>query len=436
MTGESWRRLGARAGELPPQRLFLALGLVAGLLTVILTPPFEGADEPAHLRRAFQLSDGRIIAQKTDDGVGGMLPPSLRLRRPAAGPRVFVDFRNTAVYAPAPYLPHALALLVGRAAALGPAGQLYVARLAGLAASLWLVVAAIRVTPVAKHVFVLLALMPMSIRQMSLVTADSVTNGFSFLLLALCLRLALTPASSSPSASVVPLALCCLVVSLSKLAYLPLVFLYFLIPPARLGGARRYAIGFLIVGGLSILAGALWLWLIRDLYVAQKIAPTADPAAQTAFILAHPLRYGRILLADLYHNGATYLRHCLGYAGPMPHLLAWPHLAIVALVALLDGRKDAALDLRAKGLVLAVFACTYVSINTLNYLGWNPVASTRIRFVQGRYYLPIAPLPFLLLSNRRLASLLPEGRLGKLSGAIAALFSVVVIRNLLRWYGI
>jgi uncharacterized membrane protein len=133
----------------------------------------------------------------------------------------------------------------------------------------------------------------------------------------------------------------------------------------------------------------------------------------------------------------TYVRHCLGYAGPVPHNLAWPHLAFVTLVALVDGRRDAALDLRAKGLVLAVFLCTYVSINTLTYAGVNAVGSGKIEFVQGRYYLPIAPLPFLLLSNRRLPALVPEDKLGKLCAAVAALFSIVTIRYVVwGWYGV
>jgi uncharacterized membrane protein len=425
------------ATTLPPERILLALGLAAGLLTAALTPPFEGADEAAHLRRAYQLSEGTILAERTDDGVGGFLPPSLRLRRPAEGRRVFVDFRNTAVYAPPPYLPHALVLVLGRTVGLTPVALLYLARLAGLAASLWLVSLAIRVTPIAKHVFLLLALLPMSTRQMSLVTADSVTIGASFLLIAMCLRFALAPVARSAGSSVSRLALCSLVVSLAKIAYIPLAFLYFLVPAANLGGRRRRAIGFLVVGGLSVAALVGWFWLIRDLYVAQHIAPTADPRRQTAFILVHPLRYARVLLVDLRHNGEMYLRHCMGYAGTLPRILALPHLAILALVALLDGRKDVSLDLRAKALIVAVFACTYASINTLNYLGWNPVGSARIRFVQGRYFLPIAPLPFLLLSNRRLPSLLSERRLGLLSACAAALFSIVAVRYLvLRRYGV
>jgi uncharacterized membrane protein len=439
MIPQPWRLRRARPGEskLSPERVFLAVGLAAGLFTILLTPPFEGADEPAHWRRAYQLSEGGILAARYDDGVGGFLPPSIRLRRPAEGERVFVDFRNTAVYSPAPYLPHALAVALGRAVALQPAPLLYLTRLAGLAAALGLGFLAIRVTPIAKHVLLLLSLAPMAVRQMSLVSADSVTNGASFLLLALFLRLSLVSASWSAGSSIGAVTLCSLVVSLSKIAYFPLSFLYFLIPAAHLGGRRRRALGFLVLAGVGTAAVAAWFWLIRDLYVTQPIAPTADPGRQAAFILTHPLRYAGVLLGDLYHNGETYLRHCMGYAGRLSRPFAFLHLAVVALVAFVDGRKDVAVERQGKWLIVFAFACTYALINTLNYLGWNPVGAPAIRHIQGRYYIPIIPLPFLLLSNRRFAFLVPDRRLTVLSGCLAALFAALGVRALvLRWCGV
>jgi uncharacterized membrane protein len=426
----------SRESRLSPERIFLAIGLAAGLLTILLTPPFEGADEPAHWRRAYQVSEGQILAEKHDGGAGGFLPPSIRLRRPAEGERVFVDFRNTAVYSPVPYLPHALAIALGRAVDLQPVPLLYLARLVGLAAALGLGFLAIRVTPIGKRVFLLLALAPMPIRQMSMVSADSVTNAACLVFLAMFLRLSLVPTSSPARSSTGALTSSVLVVSLSKVAYFPLSFLYFLIPRAQLGSQRRQAIGFLVLAGVGAVASVAWFWLVRDLYVVQSIAPTADPGRQAAFILAHPLRYAGVLLGDLHHNGERYLRNCLGYSGRLSRPLVFLHLAAAALVALVDGRKDVALDRNGRALIVFTFACVYVLVNTLNYLGWNPVGAASIRFVQGRYFIPIGPLPFLLLTNRRFAGLVPGRRLTALSGCLAASVAAVGVRALVvRWGG-
>jgi uncharacterized membrane protein len=190
------------------------------------------------------------------------------------------------------------------------------------------------------------------------------------------------------------------------------------------------------VVGLGVAGVGAWLWLIGDLYAAQRIAPDADPGRQTAFILVDPIRFGRLLLADLTHNGAAYLWQGLGYAGTASPVIAWSHLAVLIVVALLDGRADVSLDRRGRGLIVAVAAATYALVTTTNYLAWNPVGAATVSFVQGRYYIPIAPLPLLLLSNRRLASLVPAPCLTAVAASAALLFAGVAVRNLFqRWYG-
>ena len=41
-----------------PEAAFLVIGALAGVLFILLTPPFGGADEPAHWYRAYQVSEG------------------------------------------------------------------------------------------------------------------------------------------------------------------------------------------------------------------------------------------------------------------------------------------------------------------------------------------------------------------------------------------
>jgi uncharacterized membrane protein len=429
-----------------PATAFLVIGAVIGVLFMAVTPPFGGADEPAHWYRAYQVSEGSIRAERQGDRVGGFLPTSLRLSRhdrpwrgaPAplrTDERAFVDFRNTALYAPVPYVPHAVAIAAGRVAGLPPLALFYLARAAGLAAALALAFLAIGITPLGKRTFLLLALTPMAVRQMSLVTVDSVTNGASLLFLALCLRRALASGWPPGTGATGALALSSLVLSLSKIAYVPLALLS-LLPAAEGDGRRRAWPGALAVVGLGVAGVGAWLWLIGDLYAAQRIAPDADPGRQTAFILADPIRFGRLLLADLTHNGAAYLWQGLGYAGTASPVIAWSHLAVLIVVALLDGRADVSLDRRGRGLIVAVAAATYALVTTTNYLAWNPVGAATVSFVQGRYYIPIAPLPLLLLSNRRLASLVPAPCLTAVAASAALLFAGVAVRNLFqRWYG-
>ena len=289
----------------------------------------------------------------------------------------------------------------------------------------------------AKHVLLLLALSPMGLRQMALLTADSLTIAYAFLFIAIVLRLALVPGAARQRAWIVALASCTGALTLAKLAYAPMALLVLICPPAQFRDPRRHRAVVLGTVGLSALAAIAWLVAIRNLYVPQPIAPDADPARQVAFILAHPLRYAAILYGDLRRNLGGYVFACLGYAGHVPWLFGWAHIAALSGVALLDCGRPRPLEWWAKLVLLAVAIATYALITTLNYLGWSPVGALRIGFIQGRYYLPIAPLLFLLLSNRRFATAVSARRLTLWSSWFAIGAALITLYGLARrWYGL
>ena len=387
-----WRGLLAT-----PESVFLAVGLVVGSIFIAVTPPFEGTDEPAHCYRAYQISSGGWRAERRDDRVGGDLPASLRPHHrevaalAPAGEREFIDFRTTAPYSPIAYLPQALAIGLGRSLGLSPVALLYCARLAGLAAALTLVSLAIRSAPMAKHVLLLLALSPMGLRQMSLLTADGLTNAYAFLFIAIVLRLVLVSGSARQSAWIVALAACAGALTLAKLAYAPMVLLVLICPPAQFRDSRCHRAMELATLGVSALAAIAWLIAVRDLYLPQPIAPDADPARQLAFILSTRCAMPQSLRRRAPQSGPLCVR-VFGYAGTVPAPFGWLHLAALGCVASLDCGRPRPLGWRAKLVLLAVASATYVLINTFQLPGWSPVAALRIGFIQGRYYLPIAPL--------------------------------------------
>src|SRR5438128_2418991 len=54
---------------------FILAGL--GVLLVFLVPPFQSPDEQTHFYRAYQLSEGHLIANRLSYGAGDTLPKSL-----------------------------------------------------------------------------------------------------------------------------------------------------------------------------------------------------------------------------------------------------------------------------------------------------------------------------------------------------------------------
>ena len=62
---------------LKPQEVFVSFAIVFGILTVLITPPFQGPDEPAHFFRVYQLASGTFFPVTNSNRVGGYIPISL-----------------------------------------------------------------------------------------------------------------------------------------------------------------------------------------------------------------------------------------------------------------------------------------------------------------------------------------------------------------------
>jgi len=61
-----------------PEKVFLVVSLIFWILFCLVTPPFQVVDEDAHFYRAYQVSEGGILAERGWKTVGGFLPKSLK----------------------------------------------------------------------------------------------------------------------------------------------------------------------------------------------------------------------------------------------------------------------------------------------------------------------------------------------------------------------
>jgi uncharacterized membrane protein len=178
-------------------------------------PPLQAPDEPNHFLRSLQVSTLHFTPEINNNHLGGTLPSAcsdfiqyygafirnngqkkLVLEDYALGLKQTIDvsqqsftpFSNTALYAPIAYLPQAIGMAIGTYFQTPPLVLLYLGRLLNLFAWSILVYWSITLLPFNKWLFVLLALLPMSIFQAASLSADTTTNGLSFLLTSVFLR--------------------------------------------------------------------------------------------------------------------------------------------------------------------------------------------------------------------------------------------------------
>ncbi len=423
-----------------PQRAFLWLALLGGTILVFVNPPLQGPDEFAHLLRAYHVSEGKLFARVAEQRLGDELPESLTTRRFAPfwnaplqpdtrfrlehfaslasvpldpQKRRFRDFNNTAIYSPVCYAPQALALIPARGFEARPLALLYVGRLAGLAAWAALVAAAIRITPVGRWLFVALALTPTSWIQATVVSADGMTNGLSFLMLAASLRSILVAAAVLTPRGILRLTSLAVALALTKFVYVPVALLALLIPAERFGSARARWRALGAASGVVLVASIGWasavgrLVLSYDQYDPKRrdsvaLVRGADLHAQLDGVLEHPQQFLRALVASPPRD-----RLWLGLPGqidwnivlPREFALSW--LALLLVVARNDETVTVALSALHRVSMVAVAAVSVVLLYLLHYLTWTPVGAAHVDGVSGRYLVAISPAMFLALSSSR-----------------------------------
>lgn len=438
---------GAAVTGVRPERVFLVVGAVFGLLFLFVTPPFQAPDEYAHFYRAFQVAQGGLLAQRHDGVLGGWLPVSVLTTAERAAPgiafhpekkerledllaliemplaparRSFVGFPNTACYVPFLYLPQAAAIGVGRLLGLAPILLTYTGRAGNLAAWLCLGHLALTVTPIMRWPMLLLLLMPMSLFEAASLSADAMTNAVSFLFTAYCVRFAVRETDRIGSREWALLTLLCATVAVSKQVYLPLGALVLWIPARKFGDRRRRIVCLVVAGAVTVLAWGAWTSWVAKTRV--ELLPYTSVPGQIAFIRHHPGQFLRIVFTTLSDHPSNQLRSFVGILGwldtPLPNRFIKSYYFMLALAALATGRPGIRVSARQRLLAIAVAAACVLALLVVCYVIWTRAGGPIIEGIQGRYFIPLSPLACVVLYNR---SWTIESRLW---GPIVAAYSV------------
>lgn len=417
-----------------PERSFLFLSILFGLLFTFITPPLHVTDEPAHFYRSYHLSEGNLYGKKENNSSGDYLPSSLKFlamevvrdipfhyenklspdtllaqfSRPLnPDDREFADFRGSVVYSPVPYLPQVIGVSIGRLLTASPIVIFYLGRLANLIVWISLTYFAIRITPVFKWVFLLLALTPVSITLGASLSADAFTHGLSFLIIGTFLYLSIGPVQTMQRRHFAVLILFAILLGLSKQVYVLLIGLYFLIPVKKVGSWKRYLFWSVILFLSALLPMILWTLSVRGLVLANEVELAPQPAEQVRLILEKPLRYLKVLYRSIRTQEEFIIHTYVGILGwtdtPLPP--GWYTSFVVAALgsALLDQSINKRVSLSNKLVLGLTFAAGVFSLAMISYVMWSSPGAAHINGLQGRYFIPFAPLLLLLMYNSTLA---------------------------------
>ncbi len=459
-------------------RSFCLSALLFGSLFVFIVPPFQVADEFNHFYRAWQVSDGIFVGIRTaNNRLGGDLPVSVaKITQPFRSlpfhaenqiksntifynlsvpldenNRQFVDFANTAIYAPTAYLPQAVAISIGKFLKIGPLSIFYFSRFLTLLFWLSMVYASLKILPIRRNLFVALALLPSSLFINASASGDVVTNACSFLFIALCLKMMTEKKRLSEQINFTDIGLLfltSLIMSLNKVAYFPLVFLFLLIKKEHVNGLKNKIMiaTTLIIANLTPIV--LWSKTIRPIYltfenynpvfrVGQQLNENVDPSVQMQFILHNPLYFSKIAIFSLLKTLPHTVIHYVGKFGWEKNYLPLWLIGIVLLLLIIQavfpetsapfqtaptlktpapplkiGRffnfkflifnSNHPLSIKAKFGLFGIGILTTYSFAAAMYGIWCPIGSDFIENLGGKYFIPIYPLFFLALPTYEL----------------------------------
>ncbi len=398
--------------------ILVGLAAVFSLAQLVITPPFQHPDEPAHYARILQLSRGDWIAEKTPAGTGAHFPAGwvktlgllshvpfqghVRVSREElklageASPRFyetssspeFFSFNHMALYSPAPYLPQLLGIAVARQAKLNLLQGLYVTRffnwffsLLVLGFALWIV----RESKRAWWTIFLCLTTPMALAVFSSPSSDALLIALSGLASAMVL------AGQAPFGVILGLAA---FFSASKLIFflIPFVFLpQIWVAPGRWRKLALFSLA-------AILPNLIWTLLTRDLY--SPFRPGVSAPEQLSWTLSHPMDALIAIFSTISDKWKYWISSGVGILGwlDVPVRNAFPWGIIILLYTIFGWGSDSIPFSKRRVWLLVALAFSFLVILT-QYLSFTPIGVSWVEGVSGRYFLPVLPLVILAVPS-------------------------------------
>jgi uncharacterized membrane protein len=429
--------------SISPERIFLAFALSFGIAISVITPPFQTPDEFHHFYRAYQITEGHFMGIQKDNRLGGAIPVSIvnasKIFKPVRNGQqtdketivaflntplktdssVFTDFPNTAIYSPVSYLPQALSIFVLKKLHFSIGYIFYGARFFTFLTWIIAIFYTIRILPVFKKLFVLLALLPMSLCTNSSLSADVITNIAAFLTIGYVLKCAFSDKKFT-TLNFIVIALLLVTLACTKLLYVPLILLFLVIPKKKFSSNKAFYINFSLLA-LIVLAVTLYLATVMGhLHIPYSnynpmyrdkgidIYQGADLHGQLQFIMHQKLYFIQVLFSSLFIPD-HFIRNCQGYIGVLGwfDLALFPWMYISAYVIILftavaeTGYTAKSFIPGNKIVILISFLIMLFLIQLSQYLSYATVGDNYV-VLQGRYFIPILPLFFMLLNRKGL----------------------------------
>ena len=433
-----------------PHKIFMCIALFFGIIYIFALPPFAGIDEDHHFARIIALSQGKILdaailpkyfVNYVDEEGKKVLdffyfkPYSFffdiqdiyRAFNDTSNiePTIFYQYNRAVIYSPVPYISAIPIAFIALKLSLSPIIVLYLVRISIFAASTSIIYYAIKITPLLKWQFLLMALLQTSVLVRSGASADPLTISYIFIFIALILKKVADNKIISKKDFIYLTIISC-AICLSKTAYILLPMLFFIIPQHLFTSKAHRIKTLLAMVVLPIMIGSAWFLFSSDQYhsiptinlndkysVSYSKTIGTNEHEQIWFLVNHPINFIKIIFntflvdynwakmpmqfSTIFGNGQTAFTLPVNFSSFVICALILP--LIILFVPRKDLKNNHDINNLGKVLCLSIYTMSFVFICILLYVANTELKDTKIVGLQSRYFIPILPIFLLAIPN-------------------------------------
>lgn len=392
----------ALLGALKNRRIVAVVTVsIASLGYFLVFPPGKIPDEIHHFMRSFEISCGNLVSRHSEtDGEGGNYLPIAMKHYDDPDAEInwdeteWMNFSNISIYSPTNYFPQAIAIRIARQFTDNVQRLFYAGRIGGCL--FWLICSAVAIMliPFGWRPLSVLLLFPITLQEGISLAADGFTNGISVLLIAFIMRIAFRR-QKIKKREIIFLGILSVLLSLSKIVYVVLILLVFIIPKEAFETKKGNLAFKIAIPVTAFLINFLWLWFATS-YLTVPMVSDADSGRQIMNILTNPLAYGAVMVRTIFDKiyfWVDSLIDTLGYYDiSVNNVVLFGSIIIYSIeVSNLSAKMDQihwTMFLFPALVLIGGFGL----ICTSEYLTWTKVGNNVIEGIQGRYYVPLLPV--------------------------------------------
>ncbi len=353
-----------------PEIIFVIFAFVFGIIIMFVTPKYQVPDEYAHLCRAQEVSNGILynnLPQNRQDGY---------------------KFHGASGYSPVMYVFSGLGYKIGNFSNNDDIA-FYFGRFFNLIIWITLIFFAIKVTPIFKWQFLFTSLFPTSLFLGASYSADSFNNAFAFLLFGYMFKIIFEKQDISLKKDVALISLCGITGAMCKCAIAPLFLLLF----EKINKFKKLIVLLII----TFVIGLAYLWSINNYTFT---GPGVNQSYNKQILQYNPLEFIKIFTESCIYYFIPWIKQLIARLGLLT--IGFNHLFykstilfFILLLLYIPEKYTIKISQRIYSFLILLgyvfFTCALLFIN------WTPIDSPYIAGIQGRYFIAILPLIFIIL---------------------------------------